>query len=156
MAATDFRAKLVTCIDQARQVIDDLGLRVEEVQVTTREWSGVTGAGLPNDGLQLGAGTQSETDLFTITPRPLVSNPRPRLVAADPGKYLEGDRIISGISRALERDVFPDAPKGGGGEAVERYFLIDGEPYRMVREPQKENFEWIIHVRRMRRRPALP
>lgn len=146
---------MIPCIDAARQCIDDLGLRPEEVQITTRQWSGVATAGLPRDGLDLGAGTQSETSLITITPRPKVSTPHPRLVAADPGKYAEGDRVISKISRTYTLADFPDSPRGPNGEATERYFLIDGDPYRMVREPQIENFEWVIHVRRMRNRPAL-
>lgn len=151
----DFRASLVPCVDAARKCVEDLGLRTEVVQITTRQWSGLVGAGLPDDGLQLGAGIQSETSLVVIDPQPVVSKPHPRLVAADPGKYADGDRIISKISRAYTLADFPDAPRGGGGEATERYFLIDGDPYRMVREPQIENFEWIVHVRRMRRRPAI-
>ena len=73
-------------------------------------------------------------------------------MAADPGTYLSGDRIISKITRTLtEADLGPVAD-AVGGEKIERYFLIDGLPYQQVRELEKQNFEWIIHVRRKRDR----
>lgn len=154
--AGDFRADLVPCIDAARQCVDDLGLRTDVVEILTVQWSGLDVVGVTNNGLQLGAGTPSETMRTLVTPAPVVSDPEPRLVAQDPGKYAQGDRIISKVSRAYLRTDFPDAPRGTGGEATERYFLIDGDPYRMVGEPQDRNFEWVIHVRRMRNRPVIP
>jgi len=137
--------------------VEDLGLRTEVVEIITVEWAGLsTIPGLPQDGYLVGAGTPSEIERITIDPRPVVSDPHPRLVAQDPGKYASGDRIITKVSRAYTPDDFPDAPDGPGGEKRERYFLIDGDPYRMVREPTIKNFEWEIQVRRMRPRPPIP
>lgn len=153
--ATDIRAATVPCVDAARQCVDDLGLRPEVVIIRTVEWSGVPGAGLPDNGYQHGAGTASILTDVTVAPAPVVSNPDSRLRAADPGKYAEGDRVVSKISRTYLETDFTDAPDGGSGEKRERYFLISGDPYRLVGDPEKRNFEWRLHLRRMRKRPAI-
>ena len=150
--ATDIRAALVPCVDAARQCIDDLGLRTEVVIIRTVEWGG---AGLPDNGYQHGAGTASILTDVTVTPKPLVSNPDSRLVASSPGKYAEGDRVVSKVSRTYLETDFTDVADGGSGEKRERYFLISGDPYRLVGEPELRNFEWRLHLRRMRRRPAI-
>ena len=142
-------------VDKARQIVDDLGLRVELVEILTVQWAGVSGLGLPDDGMQYGLGTSTQLSRVAIVPRPVVSVPRPSLVAADPGRYLKGDRIISKITRTILEASLDLPPDALGGEKIERYFLIDGNPYRQVRELEKQNFEWIVHVRRMRDRPAI-
>ena len=150
----DLQADLVGCVDAARQIVDDFGLRVEVVEVITVQWSGIPGVGLPND-YEYGLGTSTQVSRVALTPKPLVSSPRPRLVAANPGRYLEGDRIISKLSRTYLKADLTLPPDAGGGEKLERYFLIDGLPYRQINELEKLSFEWIIHVRRMRDRPAI-
>ena len=149
--ATDLRAALTPCIDEARQIIDDLGLRPETVEILTLEWGGFP-PGLIDVDDQFGLGVSTQISRVVITPKPLVSKPHPRLVAADPGKYLEGDRIVSKITRTLLESDLDDPADGGGGEKRERYFLIDGREYRRVREPEIHNFEWVIHLTRMRKR----
>ena len=151
MALCDLRADIAPCVDEARQIIDDLGLRPEVVEILTLEWSGLPPSFVDVDH-QFGLGVSTQISRVVITPRPVVSKPHPRLVAADPGKYLEGDRVVSKITRTLLESDLDDPPDGGGGEKRERYFLIDGRPYRRVREPEIHNFEWVLHLTRMRDR----
>ena len=147
----DLQADLVPCIDDARQLIDDLGLRPEIVEIITVEWAGLPGGALPTD-YQFGLGTSTQISRIAITPKPKVSDPHPRLVAADPGKYREGDRIVTKVSRTYLEEDLVDPADGAGGEQRERYYLIDGDPFRLVREPTKKNFEWQLHLARMRER----
>ncbi len=151
----DFRADLIPCVDAARKCVEDLGLRTEPVEIVTREFAGFTGLGLPDDGLQLGAGAVTELSRVVIDPRPVVTQPSPRLIASDPGTFERGDRIISKVTRTLDASDFTNEGMGvgAGGEKRERFFEISGESYRMVREPSVENFEWVIHVRRAGVRP---
>jgi hypothetical protein len=120
--------------------VEDLGLRPYVVEILTVSWPG-----------ERGLGVATEASRVLIQPAPVVSDPTPRMVSAAPGKFERGDRVISKVSRTYTAADFPDS----AGATEERYFLLNGDPYRMVSEPEIRNFEWRLHVRRMRKRPAV-
>lgn len=131
------RDDLQPCVDSARSIVDELGLRPHVVIIRTRTWSG----GRP------GSGTVTTADV-TIDPAPRVRGVSPRLVHAAPGKYEDGDRLVDKISRA-----YTEAQLAGTGltAAQERWVLIDGDAYRIIGEPEERNFEWRLQVRRITR-----
>lgn len=132
------RDDLLPCVDDARQIIDDLGLRPYTTIIRTRTWAG----GRP------GLGATSDVDV-TITPKPRVTYPTPRQRTESPGRFEDGDRLIEKISALTysEADLTGD-PIASDAEV---FFLIDGEPHRIVGKPEKRNFEWRVQVRRMNR-----
>lgn len=134
------RDDLVTLVDEVRdQVIDqEVGLRLFTVQTRLRTWSGA----------EVGRGTATDTDT-DIDPKPKVQSPSPRLVAAAPGKFEEGDRLVSRISATYTED---DLTGGTLAAKHEFCWLIDGDPYRVVGKPEKRYLEWRMHLRRMRDR----
>ena len=131
------RDDLQPCVDDARSIIGELGLRPHVVVVRTRTW----------DGGRPGSGTATDVDV-TITPAPRVRGVSPRLVHAAPGKYEDGDRVVDKISRTYAK-----AALAGTGLAAgqERWVLIDGDPYRVIGEPEERSFEWRLQVRRITR-----
>jgi len=128
------RDDLIPVVDETRQLIDDLGLRLYTVKTRRRTWDG----GAP------GAGSSSDVDV-TLDPRPKVKEPSPRMVAAAPGTYETGDRVVHRISADYTK-----AQLDGGAIAddEEWHVLIDGYPYRVVSTLEKA-FEWRIHCRRL-------
>lgn len=135
-----FRTDLIPCIDDARQCIEDLDLRPHLVVIRTRTW----------DGPQRGEGTKSDSD-FTISPRPKVSYPSPRLIAARPGKFEQGDRVVTKITRTLAESVMDDKTLTS---VQERFLLINGDPFRVVGRVEVHNFEYALQVRDMQTRVA--
>lgn len=131
------RDDLQPVVDDARQLVDDLGLRAFTVVVRTVTWSG----GRP------GSGTASNSDL-TLSPKPRVRPPSPRYTFLEPGRFEDGDRVVDRISRD-----YTEAQLDGGAMAagVELVWLIDGEAYRLVGKPDQRNFEWRAQLRRMAR-----
>lgn len=132
------RDDLQGTVNDARQLVDDLGLRPHVVIVRTTTWSG----GTP------GSGTAAHVDL-TLSPTPRVRDPSPRLRAIAPGLHEDGDRTVDRISRD-----YTEAQLGTSGLAagVERLWLIDGEKYRAVGKPEEKNFEWRVQLRRLARK----
>jgi hypothetical protein len=130
------RDDLQPTVDHARALVQDLGLRPHAVVIRTRTWSG----GAP------GATGASAVDVdVEISPRPRVRPPAPRLTFAEPGRYEEEDRVVDRISRTYsEAQLGPDTVAG-----VERFWLIDGERYRVVGKPELRSFEWRVQLRRM-------
>jgi len=132
-----FRDDLQPDVDDARGIIDEFGLRPFTVVVRTRTWDG----GRP--------GIRNSTDVdLTLSPVPRVRDPSPRLVFAAPGKYEDGDRIVDRISRSYTLEQLTGGALAAGQEV---FWLIDGEPYRVVEVPLERNFEWMVHLRRMNR-----
>jgi len=131
------RSDLIPVVDDARELVDDLGLRPYTVAVRTRTWSGG----------RVGGGTASNADV-TLAPRPRVREPSPRLQAAEPGRYEAGDRVVDRISAT-----YTEADLDGDGLSAdkERVWLIDGDEYRVVGKPLKRNFEWRVQLRRRTR-----
>lgn len=126
------RDDLQPCVDDARALVDELGLRPFSVVIRTRTWPGEPGLGVPVDA-----------DLV-LDPVPRVRPPAPRHVFAAPGQYEDGDRIVDRISRSYgESDL--------DHSSAERIWLIGGEQYRLVGKPLKRNFEWRVQLRRMAR-----
>lgn len=128
------RDDVIPVIDEARELVDDLGLRLCTVQTRLRTWTG----SVPGDG--------SSSDVDTdIEPTPKVREPWPRLIADAPGTYETGDRLISKVSAT-----YTEAQLTGGTlfNSQEWWILIDGDPHRVM-GVEKRTFEWRIHVRRL-------
>lgn len=133
-----FRDDMVAIADDGRDIAVSLGLRLYSVVVRTRTWAG----GEP------GRGTPTDVDL-TLTPVPRVKDPTPREQAAAPGIYEAGDRVIDRISATYTTGQLSGRPIAVG---VEVYWLIDGDPYRVVQQPQVGFLGWRVHLRRLRDR----
>lgn len=138
------RDELISLVDQVRdEVIDgEVGLRLHAVVVRRRTWSG----GEP------GRGTPSDVDVV-LTPKPKVSNPPPRLVMAEGGKYRDGDRIVSRISATYTAG---ELSGGTVGADEQFYWLIDGVPYTVVGEPEERYLGWRVQLRAGRDRQPAP
>jgi len=130
------RDDLVAIVDEARtDIVDDLcGLRLRAVQVRTKTWSGEPGVGTPT------------VDTVTLAPVPRVRPPTSRLQAAQPGVWRDGDLVVDRISATYS--VTDLNPRTGG---VEVEWLIDGEAYTVVREPEEKYLGWRVHLRRRAR-----
>ena len=125
-------------MDAARKIAEDLDLRDHDVVIRVRVWSGA----------ETGLGTACDTDT-TIDPRPMVRSPSPRWVAGSAGTYEAGDRRVEKISRALT----PAQLRGPDVVAAntEILWLIDGDAYKVIGEPDDQTFEWQMHLRRLTR-----
>lgn len=138
------RDDLIPLVDSLREeVIDDLaGLRLYTVVVRVRTWS-----------LGIGQGVSIDDDL-ELLPKPKVSTPSPSLIANTAGTVEEGDRFISRISATYTET---QLRRGNLAATIppaeaEFFWLIDGEPYRLI-GLTKRYLEWRAHLRRMRGRP---
>lgn len=135
-----FRDDMVAIADQGRSIADDLGLRLHTVVVRTTTWSGT----------EVGRGTATHADL-TLEPPPKVKSPTPRMIAAAPGLFEEGDRVVEKISATTTEAQLTGRPLASSKELV---WLIDGDPYRVVGKPEESFLGWKVHLRRARGRPS--
>jgi len=131
------RDDLQPVIDDARGLVEDLGLRSYTVTVRTRTWTGAAP----------GLGTSSDVDLV-LDPAPKVREPTARHLFAEPGRYQKGDIVVSRISRD-----YTEAQLTGGTltAAQEVFWVVDqggsSQVYAVVGQPEKRNFEWRVHLR---------
>jgi hypothetical protein len=135
------RDDLIPVVDEIREdVIDGVaGLRLYTVTVRTRTWSG----GAP------GRGTATNVDI-TLSPKPKVSDPSPRMVYGQQGAFEEGDRIVSKISATYTAAQLRGTPANG----AEIFWLIGSDEYKVVGEPQVGYLGWTVHLRRRHRQAA--
>ena len=127
---------LIPCVDGARSLVDDLGLRRHIVKVRYREWDGEPGVSSFSDSI------------LRLVPKPLVSDPGPSKVHEAAGHYETGEREVTKISPTYTR-----AQLEGPLDLPENTFvswLIDDEPYELIRLDE-DNFEWRARVRRLTR-----
>lgn len=130
------RDDLIPVLDDARSVIDDLGLRRRDIAVVTRT---ITGTGL--------SATFSD-DVLPLDPRPRLRMVSMREASAD-GMYQTGDMRITKISASYTREQLDPVAAAGS----ESFWTVDGDACRLVSlEPR--SFEWIAVVRSMNR-PAV-
>lgn len=115
------RTDLIPVVDDARQLVDDLGLRVRG-DVIVRS-STVTGTGL--------AATTSSSDL-TLSPRPRVSLVSQRSAQPD-GLYRAGNIIVDRISATYTRSQLDTGAQG--------VWIIDGKQHRLLSLEQRA-FRW--------------
>lgn len=134
------RDELIDLVDDVRdEVIDgEVGLRLDSVVIRKRTW----------DGAEPGDGTPTDVDM-ELTPKPKVSRPPPKLIASSGGVYVEGDLWVRRISATYTRAELTGEPSG----TSEVFWLINGDPYRVVGEPDERFLEWRVHLRRMQGRP---
>lgn len=134
------RDDLQPVIDNGRQLVTDLGLRPYTVATRLRVWSGAK-IGIGNDVDPNYVDTDAD-----ISPTAKVSYPTPNYTYASPGKFEDGDIFVSRISREYTEEELT----GGTLAANEEWmWVIDGKHYRLVGKPEKRNFEWRVHLRRM-------
>lgn len=136
------RDDLVGLVDELRRdVVDqDMGLRLHSVQTVRRTWSGG----------EAGLGAASD-EVTVLDPQPRVRPPSPRLLMSEAGTYRTGDRVVSKLSVTYSED---DLTGGALAAGVEFFWTLDGEPYRVVGQPEKRYLEWRVQLRPMRSRPA--
>lgn len=129
------RDDLEPVVDLTRQIVEDLGFRPYIVKAIKRTW----------DGDEIGSGTPSDDEL-QITPSPKVGYPTPNMVYKAGGAIMEGDRLISKISRSYTQTQLDG---GNLSDNQEFFWTINDELYRLVQQPQKKNLEWQCLLRKM-------
>ncbi len=98
-------------------------------------------------GSQRGAGTSSDATTV-LAPVPRVRPPHPRLVAAAPGKYEEGDLVVDRVSATYAEAALDDSALTATQELL---YLVEGESYRLA-QLHEEFLGWRLLLRRMRGR----
>lgn len=134
-------------IDDGRQLVADFGLRARRVQIWKRTWSGTE---VDGEGGEVVEALQRE-----ITPPPKVKEPPARLVFDAPGKYEQGDLLITKISRAYSEEDL-DGGQLGSGETWLYFISTDDHTWReytVIGPPAMKNFAWEILVRESTRVP---
>lgn len=147
MSKTNIRDDLIVCVDDARAVVDDCGLRQHDMKVRTRTWAGT----------QAGDGVVTETDI-TLTPRPRLRLPENEQWLNPAGEYEQGDLLIDRVSARYTRAELGD-PEAVSAGNIEAYWVItergsvtpEEELYDVV-STEKQNFQWRVHLRRKRPR----
>lgn len=129
------RDDLEPIVDDARSIVDDFGLRPFVVTVRSITWSG----GRP------GSGTATNTDIV-IDPAPKVAEVPLRLRTVEGGRFEDGDRVVTKISRSYTESQLTGGTPATAKEVV---WLIGTDEYRLVSEPMKKNFEWQVLLRRI-------
>lgn len=133
------RDDLQPVVDDARDLIADLGLRARTVSTRVRTWS----------GSEIGAGTATDVDT-AIAPVPKVKEPPARLIFDAPGRYESGDLLVSRITRDYTEAQLAGSPTG----TAEFFWLVDSRLYRVVGAPEQKNFEWRVQLRRVTGSPT--
>lgn len=137
------RDDLVPAVDDARAIVDGMGLRRRAVGVVSRTYTGEGITMVPTDTVLL------------ISPRPKIDTVSTRQAAAD-AMLNVGDLCISKISATYTRaDIDPAA--SGTTESFYRINDLDGlgaGDYRVVKGPLPLSFGWTVWVRSMNRAAA--
>lgn len=133
------RDDLIPLIDDIREeVVDGIaGLRLRTVATRTRTWSGTA----------RGLGAPTDVD-HTLSPVPKVMG-EPRARSGEGGRVDDGELTASKVSLAYAR---ADLDGGTMAATVEFFWLIDGEPYRVV-SVEERFLAWEVRLRTMRGRP---
>lgn len=133
------RDNLIPLVDSIRESVIDVmaGLRLHTVAVRQTAWDSGT----------VGRGVKVNYDHY-LEPVPKVENPSPSMTFGQPGVFEDGDRVVSRISAMYDKADLFDAPADG----TEQFWLIDGEEYKVVGEPQLGYLGWEVQVRRRRRK----
>ncbi len=134
------RDDLIPLVDSIRtSVVDEIaGLRLHTVTIRYVSWT----SGTP------GRGDKVDHD-HDLEPVPKVEDPSPKMTFGQPGVFEEGDRIASRISATYDKaDLYDASPATG----TETFWLIDGEEYKVVGEPQEGYLGWEVQLRRRRRK----
>ena len=84
------RDELLPVVNDARALVDELGLRLFDVRVEVRAWSGP----------RVGSGVLTTLSTLSLDPRPRVRDVSAREVASSGGTLRSGDRRITGITPA--------------------------------------------------------
>lgn len=142
------RTELLPVVNDARALVEDLGLRVFSLRVEVREWSGA----------RVGSGTMTTPSTLTLDPRPRVRDVSAREVASSGGTLRTGDRRITGITPAHTGGGYTPAqlrPSISGQQ--ERVYVLTGEDGESEWELVEASFDRPFgHEMVVRRRRATP
>lgn len=134
-----FRARMQAIADRARTVAEECtGVRVHTYAVRTRTWSGA----------KPGQGTPTDVDVTIDCPTPKLSTPEPRKRSGRPGRSEVDEVLVEHVSQRFTRDQLGD---GVTASNVEIFWLIDGEPYILVRLDEGYT-HWSVLLRRRKNR----
>jgi len=142
------RDELLPVVNDARALVEDLGLRLFSVRVEVREWSGA----------RVGAGVSSVVSTLTLDPRPRVRDVTAREVASSGGTLRTGDRRITAITPTHTGAGYTPAqlrPVISGQQ--ERVYVLTGEDGASEWELVEASFDRPFgHELVVRRRRATP
>ncbi len=146
-----FRDCMIEIADCVRGIADDdFGRRLHTFVIRTRTWSGST----------LGAGTSTTADLTftsaqtdpvtpdTVSPRPRLLLPENVWTSNEGGSFEDGDVIADRVTATLTQAQLDGRPLATN---VERYWIVDGDEYNVVRVEERYT-HWRVHLRRRRGR----
>ncbi len=133
------RTDLAPVVNDARQIVDDLGYRLYDVTIRTSTWPATVGRGTP------------VIVNTVITPRARVEREAPNFRYSQIGRFQEGDRFVRKINQTLTRAIL----EGPAGPLVETVYILTpvSEPakaatYTLVGEPTQKPHEWQLHLRK--------
>lgn len=131
------RDELIPVIDEARGVMDELGLRVRRVAHVVRTWSGA----------EVGAGTVTEVTT-ELSPAPRVRQVSPRSWTSGgevETSTLQSDQIlVDKVSASYEAEWIQGSALTTSQELI---YAIDGEPHQLLSAEAKP-FEWRLTLAR--------
>ncbi len=127
------RPEIIAVVDEARAVVEDLGLRVRSAEVITST--------KVDDPSSLTPTRTSST--LAIEPAPRVRQAAVWL-GSEVGKVETGDVVVDRLSATYTREQLDP-----GGDS---HWLVDGQPYRVVSVEERFT-QWVVRLRRMTRNP---
>lgn len=136
------RDDLQPVVDEARGIVDELGFRTHEVVVRIRTWTGG----------EIDCGVPVDVDRV-LSPTPKVTGSPPSWAHAEPGRWEDGDRWVTRISRAYTLDDLGLGAPTKGTEVL--WLLCDGESeaeYIAQGHPDRRPLEWRVHLKRRKGR----
>lgn len=142
------RDELLPVVNDARTLVDGLGLRSFAVRVEVRSWSGA----------RIGAGVLTTPSTLTLEPRPRVRDVSAREVASSGGTLRTSDRRITGITPAHAGGGYtPEQLRPAITGQQERVYVLTGEDGESEWELVEASFDRPFgHELVLRRRRATP
>lgn len=142
------RDELLPVVNDARALVDGLGLRLFDVRVEVRSWSGT----------RIGAGVLTTASTLTLEPRPRVRDVSAREVASSGGTLRNGDRRITAITPTHAGGGYtPDQLRPAITGQQERVYVITGADGESEWELVEASFDRPFgHELVVRRRRASP
>lgn len=142
------RDELLPVVNDARALVDELGLRLFSVRVEVRQWSGA----------RVGSGIVAVSESLQLSPSPRVRDVSAREVASSGGTLRTGDRRLTGITPAHAGGGYTPAQlRPTVVSQQERVYVLTGEDGESEWELVEASFDRPFgHELVVRRRRATP
>lgn len=129
-------SSLQSSVDSALGIRDQLGIKIHDVFLLTRTWTGTR----PGDG-------SAKDSVEQLLPTPKIVDYSHNLRLQEGGTIRQGDIILKGVSKGE----YPDESVIDGSshhKNIEHFYLIDDRLYNVINV--KENyFTWDVQLRKL-------